>query len=301
MSFAVDSARDPERAARIAKSSAMTGMPARLLSRVTPLVTPFERVAEDQATHLRLLSRDARRRDAERGDGEGAGKGERWIMDANDALTAWAAASALEEASAASEARLTRALAEASEEQLRALEAAARARAARRPPTAVKNDAVKNDAAEISTETSVRSEKENTRVPSSAVAIPPETSTDVSASEQKRTPKPTSVSETVSEAPPFSVDAALARFDPTRARASAPIREDAFLSAAESAAAEAARLGPSARELYYASYKAAMQEATASLNRSDASAVLAAAAGAGAIRPRSFFRGSFGGSLSLAR
>ena len=127
VSFAVDSARDPERAARIAKSSAMTGMPARLLSRVTPLVTPFERVAEDQATHLRLLSRDARRRDAERGDGEGAGKGERWIMDANDALTAWAAASALEEASAASEARLTRALAEASEEQLRALEAAARA------------------------------------------------------------------------------------------------------------------------------------------------------------------------------
>ena len=69
-------------------------------------------------------------------------------------------------------------------------------------------------------------------------------------------------------------------FRPTRARASAPIREDAFLSAAESAAAEAARLGPSARELYYASYKAAMQEATASLNRSDASAVLAAAAGA---------------------
>ena len=281
VSFAVDSARDPERAARIAKSSAMTGMPARLLSRVTPLVTPFERVAEDQATHLRLLSRDARRRDAERGDGEGAGKGERWIMDANDALTAWAAASALEEASAASEARLTRALAEASEEQLRALEAAARAaRGAAPADDAVKNDAVKNDAAEISTETSVRSEKENTRVPSSAVAIPPEAGTDVSASEQKRTPKPTSVSETVSEAPPFSVDAALARFDPTRVRASAPIREDAFLSAAESAAAEAARLGPSARELYYASYKAAMQEATASLNRSDASAVLAAAAGA---------------------
>jgi hypothetical protein len=72
----------------------------------------------------------------------------------------------------------------------------------------------------------------------------------------------------------------LARFDPTRARASAPIRDDAFLVAAESAAAEAARLGPSARELYYASYKAAMEEATASLNRSDASAVLAAAAGA---------------------
>ena len=269
VSFAVDSARDPERAARIAKSSAMTGMPARLLSRVTPLVTPFERVAEDQATHLRLLSRDARRRDAERGDGEGAGKGERWIMDANDALTAWAAASALEEASAASEARLTRALAEASEEQLRALEAAARAARGAAPA----DDAVKNDAAEISTETFVRSEKENARVPpSSAVAIPPEAGTDVSASEQKRTP--------VSEAPPFSVDAALARFDPTRARASAPIREDAFLSAAESAAAEAARLGPSARELYYASYKAAMEEATASLNRSDASAVLAAAAGA---------------------
>ena len=158
--------------------------------------------------------------------------------------------------------------------------AARAARGAAPADDAVKNDAVKNDAAEISTETSVRSEKENTRVPSSAVAIPPEAGTDVSASEQKRTPKPTSVSETVSEAPPFSVDAALARFDPTRARASAPIREDAFLSAAESAAAEAARLGPSARELYYASYKAAMQEATASLNRSDASAVLAAAAGA---------------------
>ena len=57
-------------------------------------------------------------------------------MDANDALTAWAAASALEEAFAASEARLTRALAEASEEQLRALGSRRAARrAARRPPT----------------------------------------------------------------------------------------------------------------------------------------------------------------------
>ena len=214
VSFAVDSARDPERAARIAKSSAMTGMPARLLSRVTPLVTPFERVAEDQATHLRLLSRDARRRDAERGDGEGAGKGERWIMDANDALTAWAAASALEEASAASEARLTRALAEASEEQLRALEAAARAARARGPAgDAVKNDAVKKDAAEISTETSVRSEKgthacilrrrDSSRGGHGRFRVGTEThaETDVGLGDRIG-------------APPFSVDAALARFDP---------------------------------------------------------------------------------------
>ena len=183
------------------------------------------------------------------------------------------------------------------EEQLRALEAAgARARGARAPA----DDAVKNDAAEISTETSVRSEKENTRVPSSAVAIPPEAGTDVSASEQKRTPKPTSVSETVSEAPPFSVDAALARFDPTRARASAPIREDAFLSAAESAAAEAARLGPSARELYSASYKAASRRPP----RGGQERRLGGPGGGrrrGAIRPRSFFRGGFSGSLSLAR
>ena len=117
-------------------------------------------------------------------------------------------------------------------------------------------------------------------MPSSAVAIPPEAGTDVSASEQKRTPKPTSVSETVSEAPPFSVDAALAPSSTRRARA--PQRLSARTRSSRRRNPPPPRRRGSdaqrARELYYASYKAAMQEATASLNRSDASAVLAAAA-----------------------
>ena len=295
VSFAEDSARDPERAARIAKSSAMTGMPARLLSRVTQLVTPFERVAEDQATHLRLFSRDAQRAKAAAArvdsfDVEGttaAKPGESWVMDANDALTAWAAASALEEASAASQARLTRALAEASEEQLRALENAARAARGAAPAAdaAVATFLPKAAAGKraFSSETSaMEKEKENeTSSTFSAVAIVAEEGTEFQESRSRTKPNAKNVAdEDKARAPPFSVDAALARFDfGSRARA-APICDDAFLVAAESAAAEAARLGPSARELYYASYKAAMEEATASLNRSDASAVLAAAAGA---------------------
>ena len=296
VSFAEDSARDPERAARIAKSSAMTGMPKRLLSRVTRLVTPFERVALDQATHLRLFSRDAQRAlaaaaRADSSDVEGttaAKPGESWVMDANDALTAWAAASALEEASAASQARLTRALAEASEEQLRALENAARAARGAAPAADAAAATPKTAAGKraFSSETSAKEkEKENeASSASSALAIVAEEGTDGDGSFASRSRKKPNANGALDEekarAPPFSVDAALARFDPTRARASAPIRDDAFLVAAESAAAEAARLGPSARELYYASYKAAMEEATASLNRSDASAVLAAAAGA---------------------
>jgi hypothetical protein len=59
VSFAEDSARDPERAARIAKSSAMTGMPARLLSRVTRLFGPGDALT---AFFARRATRNRRRR-----------------------------------------------------------------------------------------------------------------------------------------------------------------------------------------------------------------------------------------------
>ena len=75
---------------------------------------------------------------------------------------------------------------------------------------------------------------------------------------------------------PFTVEAALKYFEP-----SSPIHTDAVMQAAKEAAEESAKLGPSAQEMYYASYKAAMESATSQIaDDFNTAAVLAAAAGA---------------------
>ena len=75
---------------------------------------------------------------------------------------------------------------------------------------------------------------------------------------------------------PFTVEAALKYFEP-----SSPIHTDAVMHAAKEAAEESAKLGPSAQEMYYASYKAAMESATSQISDDfNTAAVLAAAAGA---------------------
>jgi hypothetical protein len=72
------------------------------------------------------------------------------------------------------------------------------------------------------------------------------------------------------------VEAALKYFEP-----SSPIHTDAVMHAAKEAAEESAKLGPSAQEMYYASYKAAMESATSQISDDfNTAAVLAAAAGA---------------------
>ena len=81
---------------------------------------------------------------------------------------------------------------------------------------------------------------------------------------------------------PFTVEAALKYFEP-----SSPIHTDAVMQAAKEAAEESAKLGPSAQEMYYASYKAAMESATSQIaDDFNTAAVLAAAAGAAPKRPR---------------
>ena len=262
---------DPNRAQQIAASSRMTDMPAKLLSRVTQLVTPFEFVAEDEATHLRLFSRDAVRQNASlKNENETSEPGVSWVNDAHTAFTAWAAASVLQSASEASQSRLTQALAEASEEQLRALEAAARA--ARGAPNDGNVSPRKNPTPK--TVSFGVSGKENE---SSKQFGQGETSTAADKASETLETRAASNSNA-----PFTVDAALARFDPTnfKASSSSPLRTNDFTQVAESAAVEAARLGPSAREMYYASYAAAMESAAASVDLHDASAVMAAAAGA---------------------
>ena len=173
--------------------------------------------------------------------------------------TAAAVAAAVEEATAETEARLVRALTDASPDQLRALETAIRAVRGESPipsPRGRRDASASLVDAGVGPATPATDEKESR----SAVR-----------SQSNRV----AADEEAAMGYPFTVEAALRRFGP---RPSSPIRADAVVAAAADAAAEAAKLGPTAQEMYYASYKAAMDAAVGALDAHDASATMAAAA-----------------------
>ena len=246
--FAAFVAAHPTRAALIAASCVMTGMPPKMLSRVTPLCTKFERLAEHgSASHLRLLSRDAAREDAERtharkselyeqtvrsrGNGNehetetelrsrNEIQGVSWVANAHTAFTAWAAANVLENASVASNARLTKALAQASEAQLRHLEKAAR--------TALRGASGTSAASSPrSASSSGVSGKENEKATTARNVQKASTTADFAS-------QAASVVTTAATTrdPSFTVDAALAHHDPwsfAGGTSSSPIRDVEFL------------------------------------------------------------------------
>ena len=167
----------------------------------------------------------------------------------------------MEEATAETEARLVRALTDASPDQLRALETAIRAVRGDSPipsPRGRRDASASLVDAGVGPATPATDEKESR----SAVR-----------SQSNRV----AADEEAAMGYPFTVEAALRRFGP---RPSSPIRADAVVAAAADAAAAAAKLGPTAQEMYYASYKAAMDAAVGALDAHDASATMAAAAGA---------------------
>ena len=173
----------------------------------------------------------------------------------------WRAAAV--EATAESERRLAEALAEASPERLLKIEAAIRAARGERS----EEDGGEDESASARDASGRLAEKENLLGGS----------LNVRASIQAKHSAHLAASLDAEQNAAFTVEAALRRFD---LAPSSPLDVDSVASAAEEAARESAKLGPSAREMYYASYKAAMDHAIAAVRRDDAAAVMAAAAGA---------------------
>ena len=277
-----------EETTRAERAAAAAGFPRNglvdapeLPSRVVPLLTTFDTrraaLRDDRAvaTHLRLFTREAIRRAAAEAAAKTAAAAatEAHASSSSDASVTWgdgeirglrtaaAVAAAVEEATAETEARLVRALTDASPDQLRALETAIRAVRGDSPipsPRGRRDASASLVDAGVGPATPATDEKESR----SAVR-----------SQSNRV----AADEEAAMGYPFTVEAALRRFGP---RPSSPIRADAVVAAAADAAAEAAKLGPTAQEMYYASYKAAMDAAVGALDAHDASATMAAAAGA---------------------
>ena len=277
-----------EETTRAERAAAAAGFPRNglvdapeLPSRVVPLLTTFDKrraaLRDDRAvaTHLRLFTREAIRRAAAEAAAKTAAAAatEAHASSSSDASVTWgdgeirglrtaaAVAAAVEEATAETEARLVRALTDASPDQLRALETAIRAVRGESPipsPRGRRDASASLVDAGVGPATPATDEKESR----SAVR-----------SQSNRV----AADEEAAMGYPFTVEAALRRFGP---RPSSPIRADAVVAAAADAAAEAAKLGPTAQEMYYASYKAAMDAAVGALDAHDASATMAAAAGA---------------------
>ena len=252
------------------------------VARLTPLMTAFDASRStlrssrsggitngSLATHVRLLTREALREAASRAASDAVGRVGR-EMDAGIvrgasgfAETAKAVAAAAVEATAESERRLAEALAEASPERLLKIEAAIRAARGERS----EEDGGVEESASARDASGRLAEKENLLGGS----------LNVRASIQAKHSAHLAASLDAEQNAAFTVEAALRRFD---LAPSSPLDVDSVASAAEEAARESAKLGPSAREMYYASYKAAMDHAIAAVRRDDAAAVMAAAAGA---------------------
>ena len=302
-----------EETTRAERAAAAAGFPRNglvdapeLPSRVVPLLTTFDKrraaLRDDRAiaTHLRLFTREAIRRAAAEAAAETAAAAATaaYASSSADASVTWgdgeirglrtaaAVAAAVEEATAETEARLVRALTDASPDQLRALETAIRAVRGESPipspPPSPRGRRVASASlvdAGVGPATPSRTPSRDEKISASAErpGVEPRGSNRVAADEEAEMGYP------------FTVEAALRRFAP---RPSSPIRADAVVAAAADAAAEAAKLGPTAQEMYYASYKAAMDAAVGAVDARDASATMAAAAGAArAVRSRALHDG----------